>query len=185
VASVSHGETIENATGQAPLTTFESRWLPAEIILFADATTVRSPGSVPILDREEEPAPDVMESLGVDSEQMFRLLGATLMSVGIALGLYALIGSSAAPWRRTRDRVADPRSRLGASFIPSSPPLDSTISGIVERLSREDALSEGHEPGRWEAESDRVTVEYPSGSQPLASHYPPLAARQQVSRDRH
>jgi hypothetical protein len=155
VARAGDGETNGNATGQPPLLTFDSRWLPAEIILFANATTAPSPGSVPILDREEEAAPDVMESQaqhseGFDSESMLRLLGATLMSVGIALGLYALIGSSAAPWRRTRDRLADSRSRPGAPFVPSSPPIDSTISDIVERLSREDALSEGHEPGVWE-----------------------------------
>ncbi|HEX2366457.1 MAG TPA: hypothetical protein VHJ00_15720, partial [Bradyrhizobium sp.] len=49
VARAGHGEMSENATGQPPLSTFESRWLPAEIILFGNATTVQSPGSVPIL----------------------------------------------------------------------------------------------------------------------------------------
>lgn len=185
----SHGETNENVTGQAPLMTFDSRWLPAEIILFANAATAQSPGSVPILDREEETSPDATESAGqrlagFDSEQMLRLLGAILMSVGIALGLYALIGASTASWRRARDSAADSRSRRGAPAIRPSPPLDSTISDILERLSEEDALSEAHERGAWEAESDGVEAEHPSNSRPLVSHHTSPAPGRQVGRNR-
>jgi hypothetical protein len=187
VARADHGEMSATETGQPPLSTFDSRWLPAEIILFGNATTVQSPGSVPILDREEEPAPDVVESQGqrpegFDSEQMLRFLGAILMSVGIALGLYALIGASAASWLRARD--PDSRSRAGAPFVRSPPPLDSTISDILERLSKEDAVSEAHEPAAWEAESGRAEVEHSSGARPLVGHHSSPAPDQQVSRNR-
>jgi len=189
VARAGHGEMSATETGQPPLSTFNSRWLPAEIILFGNATTVQSPGSVPILDREEEPAPDVVESQGqhpegFDSEQILRLLGAILMSVGIALGLYALIGASAASWLRARDRAPDSRSRPGAPFVRSPPPLDSTISDILERLSKEDALSEAQEPVAWEAESGRAEVEHSSGARPLVGHHSSPAPDQQVSRNR-
>jgi len=184
--SAGHGEMSENATDRAPMTTFASRWLPAEMILFDDATTVQSPGSVPILDREEEPAPDVMESqgqhpAGPDSERMFRLLGAILICVGVALGLSALIGAAAASWLRARARAADSRSRLDGRFFGSSPPPDSTISDIVERLSEEDALSEIYEADAWEAESARLEAEY---SRRLISHYSSPTPPQRVNRNR-
>jgi hypothetical protein len=184
VASASHRETIESATSQPPSSTFESRWLPAEMILFDSATTTPSSGPVPILDREEEPASDAIESKAErpsDSEQMIRLLGVVLMSVGIALGLSALIGAAAASWLRARDRAADPRSRLDGRFFGSSPPLDSTISDIVERLSEEDALSEAYEAEAWEAESARLEARY---SRRLISHHSSPAAPRQVNRNR-
>jgi|SRR6185312_2074489 len=183
-ASAGRGEASDNVTGQAPATTFESRWLPAEMILFADVTTVQSLESAPILDREEEPAPDVVEIKAgrpSDSEQMLRLLGVVLMSVGIALGLSALIGAATASWLRARDRAAESRPRLDDRFFGSSPPLDSTISDIVERLSEEDALSEVYEADAWEAESARLEAEY---SRRLISHHPCPAPHQQVRRNR-
>ena len=186
MASAGHGEMSENATDRAREIAFESRWAPPPIIQFVHATTVHSPGSAPIVDREEESAPDAVESkgqhpAGFDSEQMIRLLGAVLMSVGIALGLSALIGAAAASWLRARNRAADSRSRLDGRFFGSSPPLDSTISDIVERLSEEDALSEIHEADAWEAESARLEAEY---SRRLISHHSSPARPQQVSRNR-
>jgi hypothetical protein len=186
MASAGHGETSENATNRAREITFESRGAPPAIIQFVHATTVQSPGSVPIVDREEEAAPDALESkgqhpAGFDSEPMFRLLGVFLMSVGIALGLSALIGAAAASWLRARDRAADSRSRLDGRFFGSSPPLDSTISDIVERLSEEDALSEIYEADAWEAESARLEAEY---SRRLISHYSSPAPSRQVNRNR-
>jgi hypothetical protein len=190
VASAGHSELSGNAADRASEMTremtFESRWAAPGIIQFVHATTVQPPGSVPILDREEESAPEAVESqggrpAGFDSERMIRLLGAVLMSAGIALGLSALIGAAAASWLRARDRDAEKRSRLDDRFFGSSPPLDSTISDIVGRLSEEDALSEIDEADAWEAESARLEAEY---SRRLISHRSSQAPGQQVNRNR-
>jgi hypothetical protein len=112
---------------------------------------------------------------------MVRLLGAVLMSVGIAVGLSALIGAAVTSWLRARDRAAELRSRRDDRFFGSSPPLDSTISDIVERLSEQDALYEIDEADAWEAESARLEAEY---SRRLIGYHPSQAPPRQVSRNR-
>jgi hypothetical protein len=167
---------------------FESRWASVELLQVLNST--QSLGSALILNRDES-APGVAESEAVqpemtDSEQMFRLLGIALMSVGIALGLYAVIGGSVAALRRARRRAAVSRSRESMVVVRSAPSLDSSISDILERLSREDeelrASSQTGERDASQNESDHVGH---SPSRALLDHHASLAGDDwQVSRNR-
>lgn len=169
VANTGHDEVRENVSDQPPMTTFESRWvMPTEIGSSTHATTGQPKASVLIPDGGGKPLPNAAKfqtgrSRAADSEMMSRLLAATAASIGIALGLYGLISGSVR-WVRDRDSISRPAG--SARVDPSSPPVDTTISDILERLNSEDAraLSEAGDPRAWEAEPDRLEVGHSSGS---------------------
>jgi hypothetical protein len=160
--SAGHDEMNANPANQATITTFESRWVaPTEAIRLVNAETSQLGQSELIPNDDEKPVPNVMKSQTghyrvVDSEQMAGLLGATLVSVGIALGLYTLISDSAASLRGARDRASASRFRKDAPAVRSSPPIDSTIADILERLNSEDAraLADAKSSGAREAGAD-------------------------------